>query len=215
MPRVTKTAVLAALLASACSVGDGEGEVRGRLMVAACDLQVPHYSMQPDFFAGDWHEGTYTVRIAQGGASGEFNDELVFLIDDTRYVAQHLNERLPVGPPGITPVHATLRLSKSCGNRELLQNVANVSLSAMRGYIIFEAIYRGDPNADAAARRTTASSFSLALEDPRTVRDTAGTVTDRSTVDDREPIVLARSRAEIEGRFDFYFSRGRPAQRFQ
>jgi hypothetical protein len=215
MPRVTRVALLAALFASACSVGDGEGDVRGRLMVAACNLQVARYSMQPDFFAGDWHEGTYTIRISQGGASGEFNDELVFLVDDTRYVAQHLNERIPVGPPGITPVHATLRLSKSCGSRELLQNAPNVALSAVRGYIVFEAVYRGDPNADAAARRTTASSFSLELEDPRVVRDTSGTVTDRSTVDDREPLVLTRSRAEIEGRFDFYFSRGRPAQRFQ
>lgn len=215
MPRVTRVGLVAALLAGACSVGDGEGEVRGRLMVAACDLQVPDYSMQPDFFAGDWHEGTYTIRIAQGGASGDYNDELVFLVDDTRYIAQHLNERIPVGPPGVTPVHATLRLSKSCGSRELIQVTPNVALSAMRGYIVFEAVYRGDPNADAAARRTTASSFSLALEDPRVVRDTTGTVTDRSVVDEREPVVLARSRAEIEGRFDFYFSRGRPAQRFQ
>lgn len=215
MPRVKRATALLALLVSACSVGDGEGEVRGRLMVAACNLQVPRYSMQPDFFAGDWHEGTYTLRIAQGGASGEFNDELVFLVDDTRYVAQHLNEPIPVGPPGVAPVHATLRLSKSCGSRELIQATPNVALSAMRGYIIFEAIYRGNPNADAAARRTTASAFSLALEDPRVARDTTGAVTDRSVVDDREPIVLSPSRAEIEGRFDFYFSRGRPAQRFQ
>lgn len=215
MRRVTRVAVPAVLLAGACSVGDGEGEVRGRLMVAVCNLNVPRYSMQPDFFAGDWHEGTYTIRIARGGASGEFNDELVFLVDDTRYVAQHLNERIPVGPPGRTPVHATLRLSKSCGSRELIQTTPNVALSALRGYIVFEAIYRGNPNADAAARRTTASAFSLALEDPREARDTTGTVTDRSTVDDREPAVLPRSRGEIEGRFDFFFARGRPAQRFQ
>lgn len=205
----------AALLASACSVGDGEGEVRGRLAVAACDLQVSRYSMQPDFFAGDWHEGTYTIRIAQGGASGDFNDELVFLVDDTRYVAEHLNERIPVGPPGVTPVHATLRLSKSCGSRELLQVTPNVALSALRGYIVFEAIYRGDPNADAAARRTAARAFSLELADPRVTRDTAGAVTDRSVVDEREPVVLSQSRGEIEGRFEFFFARGRPAQRFQ
>lgn len=204
-----------AALAVSCSVGDGVGEVRGRLMVQACALDVPRYSMQPGFFGGEWHQGSYTIQISQGGDTGDYSDELVFLVDDTGYVAEHLNERIPVGPPGVSPVHAVLRLTRSCGHREILQTVPNVALMAYRGYAVFEAIYRGDPSADAAARRTAVSSFSIALEDPRVVRDYTQTARERAVGEGREPAVLTRSRAELEGSFEFYFVRGRPAQRFQ
>ncbi len=204
-----------AALSVSCSVGDGAGDVRGRLMVEACALDVPTYSMQPGFFGGDWHAGTYTIQIASGGDTGEYADVLQILVDDTAYVARHLNERIPVGAPGITPVHAVLRLTKSCGWREIRQSAANVALEAWRGYVVFEAIYRGDPNGDAAARRTAVSAFSMELADPRVVRDYTQSARERGVGEGREPSVLSQSRGELEGSFEFYFSRGRPAQRFQ
>lgn len=215
MRAVKATVAAAALLAASCSVGEGTGEVRGRLRVQACALDDARYSMQPTFFAGDWHQGTFTVRVGQGGDTGDYSDELVVLVDDTAFVAQHLNERLPVGPPGVTPVHVSLRLSKSCGHSELVQRSPVVALQATRGYVVFEAIYRGDPGSDAAARRTAVSSFSVYLEDPRVVRDEDRVVSEPMVGEGREPPVLGRSRAELEGRFEFYFARGRPAQRFQ
>lgn len=214
MPRVKRLLAVVTALVAACSVGDGEGEVRGRLMVPACNLAVPRYSMQPDFFGGDWHEGSFTIHIARGGSTDEVKDELVLLIDDTGYVAEHLNERLAVGAPGVTPVHAILRLTKSCGAEALVTRTPDVAMPATRGYVVFEAIYRGAPSTDAAARRTTVSAFSMAFDDPRVVRDTTYAVSEPVVGEGREPAVVGQSRAELEGRFDFYFTRGRPAQHF-
>ena len=206
---------VAAVLSVSCSVGDGAGEVRGRLMVLACALNDADYSMQPDFFGGEWHQGSYTIQIARGGDTGEYADALVILVDDTAYVAQHLNERIAVGPTGITPVHAVLRLTKSCGRREIVQTTPDAALMAWRGYVVFEAIYRGDPGATAAARRTAVTSFSFDMADPRAVRDYTQTARERAVGEGREPAALTQSRAELEGSFEFYFVRGRPAQRFQ
>lgn len=208
-------AAVALTLTVSCSVGDGTGAVRGRLMVEACSINDQNYSMQPEFFGGDWHLGTFTIQIARGGDTGEYADELVFLVDDTAYVAQHLNERIAVGPSGVAPVHAVLRLTKSCGRRELVQTSPNVALEAWRGYAVFESIYRGDPNADASARRTAVTSFALELSDPRAVRDYTNSAGGRAVGEGREPAPVSQSRAELEGNFEFYFVRGRPAQRFQ
>ncbi|MFO0645305.1 MAG: hypothetical protein U0326_03640 [Polyangiales bacterium] len=206
---------LGMVLTVSCSVGDGVGAVRGRLMVEACSLDVPRYSMQPGFFGGEWHQGSFTIQIAPGGDTGEYADELVFLVDDTGYVARHLNERIEVGAAGVAPVHAVLRLTKSCGRRELVQTSPNVALEAWRGYAVFESIYRGDPTADASARRTAVTSFSLELSDPRAVRDYTNSAGTRAVGEGREPAPVSQSRAELEGNFEFYFVRGRPAQRFQ
>lgn len=198
-----------------CTVGDGTGSVRGRLQVAVCSLDVPDWSLNPNFFAGEWHQGSYMIRLSRGGDTGEYNDALEFLVDDTSYIARHLNERLPVGAPGVTPVHAVLRLAKTCGRTELVLNTPEVAMEAWRGYVVFEAIYGGDPTAESPARRTSVSSFSIALRDPRVTRDYYGSTGERAAGEGREPRVLSPSRAELEGSFEFYFSRGRPAQSFQ
>jgi hypothetical protein len=197
-----------------CSVGAGTGEVRGRVAVAACALNVPRYSMEPDFFGSDWHQGSLTIHVAKGGDTGDYNDEFVILVDDTSYIARHLNERVPVGATGITPVHATLRLTRSCGRTALAQAVADAALEAYDGYMVFEAVYRGDPNGDAAIRRTSVSEFSLRLRDPRVLRDITASGGGRAVGEGREPALLSGGTAELEGRFEFFFTRGRPAQRF-
>jgi hypothetical protein len=214
MARIAALVVLPLTLACS-SVGDGTGSVRGRVVVPACALYESSYSMQPDFFSGEWHAGSYGIHIARGGSAGEFGDELVFTIDDTAYIDQHLNERIPVGAPGAAPVHASLRLTRSCGVPAIARAQPNIALSAYTGYVVFEAVYRGDPGAAAAARRTSVSSFSIALRDPRVSRDIVGASGARSTLEGREPVVLGESRAELEGNFEFFFTRGRPAQRFQ
>ena len=77
-------------------------------MVEACSLNLPHYSMQPGFFGGEWHQGSFTIQIAPGGDTGEYADGLVFLVDDTGYVARHLNERIEVGALVVSPWLAAL-----------------------------------------------------------------------------------------------------------
>jgi hypothetical protein len=197
-----------------CSVGEGSGDVRGPMRIEECEVDTPLYDLRPSFFGGDFFDGSLIIRVAQGGETAEFSDEFVWRVNDTSYVAAHLNERIPVGPAGVAPVQATLRPNASCGRINISRYAPTVALEAMSGYVIFSSIYRGDPNADATLRLTEVTQFSIQLRDPRVVRDTdpsrppSGPAT-------REPPVLADSVGELEGWFRFYFVRGRPAQRFQ
>ncbi|GEM_PF-1329956 len=197
-----------------CSVGEGSGDVRGPMHIAVCSISTGLFDLRPTFFGGDFHDGSLIIRVAQGGETAEFSDEFVWRVNDTAYVASHLNERIPVGPAGVAPVQATFRPNASCGRINISRYAPTVALEAMTGYVIFSSIYRGDPNADATLRLTEVTQFSIQLRDPRVVRDTNPS-RDPSGPAIREPPVLADSVAELEGWFRFYFVRGRPAQRFQ
>jgi hypothetical protein len=228
MRKLTRAhALLLALLAAgagSCSVGDGVGQVRGSLHARVCEIDTEGYTMEPDFFGGDWYTGNYTVHIARGGDTGEYNDELVFQFEDTQYIAERIargQRRFEVGPAGTAKVHAMLRLTKSCGRREVVRMTPNVALEAYAGYVEIQSIYRGSPTAEPQDRLTEVSAFSILLRDPRPVRDFA-VVEDRPASQGQEPPVFVDAtgqpelnRAELEGFFRFYFSRGRPAQRFQ
>lgn len=198
-----------------CSVGAGEGVARGPIRLPACELDDAVFDLEPDFFGGDWYGGTFTIQLSRGGDTGEFNDALLFRVVDTSYVAAHLGERIPVGPSGVTPVQATLRLSRTCGRTNIARWSPNGALEAFAGYIVFQSIYRGSPNADAPQRLTDVSEFSLSLRDPRQLRDISPLQPSTSAAIGQEPPVLPQAFGELEGRFSFYFSRGRPAQRFQ
>ncbi len=203
-----------AALSEGCSVGEGFGEVRGRISVPQCEVNDPSYNMEPDFFGGDWHAGTLILHVARGGETGEYNDELVIRIADTRYIQEHLNQRIAVGPPGTAPIQAVLRLTHLCGRRGITRFAPNAALEAGEGYAIFRSIYRGDPTSEATARFVDISEFSFLLRDPRALVDIRPD-RDVASGDGREPPPLGATRGEIEGSLRFYFARGRPAQRFQ
>lgn len=203
---------LAAL--AGCSVGEGSGDVRGPLHLAVCDVSTELFNLRPTFFGGDFYDGSLTIRVAQGGETAEFSDEFVWRINDTAYVAAHLNERIPVGPAGVAPVQATFRPNATCGRRNISRYAPTVALEALSGYVIFSAIFRGDPTAGATQRLTEVVQFSVALRDPRVTRDNDPSRAPSGQAA-REPLVLADSVGEFEGWFRFYFVRGRPAQRFQ
>lgn len=205
---------LGLLALAGCSVGEGTGEVRGPLHLEVCSVSTDLFDLKPTFFGGDFHDGTLVIRVARGGETAEFSDEFTWRINDTGYVAAHLNERIPVGPAGVAPVQATFRPNAQCGRINIARYAPTVALEAMNGYVIFSSIYRGDPNADATLRATEVTQFSIELRDPHVVRDTNPS---RDPIGPavREPRVLSDSTAEFEGWFRFYFVRGRPAQRFQ
>lgn len=198
-----------------CSVGAGEGTARGPIHLPACSIDSPRFDLAPDFFGGDWYGGTFTIQLSHGGDTGEFNDALLFRVNDTAYVSAHLGERIAVGPAGVAPVQATLRLSHACGRRNVARWAPNGALEAYAGYIVFTSIYRGAPSSDAPQRFTDVSAFSISLRDPRQLRDISPLQPTVSTSVGQEPPVLSEAWGELEGNFSFYFSRGRPAQRFQ
>lgn len=205
---------LGLVVLAGCSVGEGSGDVRGPLRLEVCQFSSELFDLQPAFFGGDFHDGTLIIRVAQGGETAEFSDEFVWRINDTSYVAAHLNERIPVGLPGVAPVQATFRPNHLCGRREITRYAPTVALEATHGYVVFSSIYRGDPNADATQRLTEVTQFAVSLRDPRVARDTDPSRSPTGPAA-REPRVLADSVGEFEGWFRFYFVRGRPAQRFQ
>lgn len=177
-----------------------------------CSLDERAFDLRPEFFAGEWYAGTLTIRIGAGGSLGEFSDELSFRVLDTRYVAEHLNQRIPVGPNA--PVQAVLRLTKSCGRVSITRPSPNGSVEAQTGYVQFSSIYRGSPVADAPARLTEVTEFSISMADTSPRSDLFAPQPGAVNAP-REPVALAPARAELEGSFRFYFASGRPAQRFQ
>jgi hypothetical protein len=197
-----------------CTVGAGSGDVRGPMRLEVCDVNTDLFDLRPTFFSGDFRDGALVVRVAQGGESGEFSDEFVWRINDTAYIAAHLNERIPVGPAGVAPVQVTFRPNATCGRINISRYAPTLALEAMTGYVVFGSIFRGDPNADATLRLIDVTQFSVSLRDPRVVHDTNPS-RDPSGPAAREPRVLSDSAGELEGWFRFYYVRGRPAQHFQ
>lgn len=204
--------VLCVASALACSVGEGEGIIRGDVRFPVCGIDERDFDFAPQFFGGEWYAGSLTIRIGAGGDLGEFSDELMFRVNDTRYVAEHLNQRIEVGPDA--PVQAILRLTKRCGRVSITRPSPNGAVEAWAGYVVFASIYRGSPIADAPARLTEVTSFSLAMRDPSVRRDLLAPAPAAVNAP-REPAVFEPARAELEGSFRFYFASGRPAQRFQ
>lgn len=133
MLSVAVIAALAAVLAPACSLGDGRGEVSGQLDIPDC--WAGDFDLKPDFFAAVPYRNTQLVlRIQNGGDYQDFSDGLSILVDDVNLVQKQLNASLKVAlPPSVTPpgvpikadpnpafVHASLYLQRTCR----VQNVA-------------------------------------------------------------------------------------------
>ena len=68
-----------ACLASACSLGDGEGEISSdKLIVAGC--WNGQFQLTPDFFAAVPYRRTLTLRIQHGGDTEEVSDGVIILV---------------------------------------------------------------------------------------------------------------------------------------
>jgi hypothetical protein len=145
-------AAFAAAAMPACSLGQGDGWVRGSLNVPDC--WSGNFDLNPDFFAAVPYRKSLQLRIQNGGDYETFSDGVQILIDDITVIrpsgtspglyGQALTVALPpeVTPPGvpITPtsspasVHLTLYLGRTCRTQNVaLYAVDSVSLNAAGG----------------------------------------------------------------------------------
>ncbi|MDP8999559.1 MAG: hypothetical protein M3O46_05550, partial [Myxococcota bacterium] len=130
--------VSAALLAPACSLGQGSGSMDGWL--DATDCWSGCFDLHPDFFAAiPTNSSALQIRVQNGIDYETFSDGLFILVDDSQAVRSTMIDKplavsLPaaVTPPGVPVkpianpalVHATLYLNRSCRTQ-------NVGLYAM------------------------------------------------------------------------------------
>ena len=198
------------LLSSACSLGDGEGELSSdQLNVSGC-WNGP-FRLDPDFFAGMPYREYLTIRMQHGGDTEEVSDGALILVDDVAAVRARLQtEAAPsfrvAQPPSIVPpgtpitadpdpalVHLTLYLHRAC-------HAQNAALYSVAGQMTFRAIFNGNLSETNADEKLTEAEFAdITVGDPRNRVQGGDEIKDVS---------------HIHGRLKFYFQRGQPAQPF-
>jgi hypothetical protein len=194
----------AALLAVACSTGAGDGRVWGTVDLPGCVDERDDFDMEVDFFAADWFDGTLTIRLQHGGQNQAFSDGVILRVADPYLFADAPGEPFEVavvpdldtfleqGPEaGIpvtatdSPLRATLYLNETCPGNDF-------GFTDGAGEIAFEDIYIPDQSKRIRGR------FRLRFVDPRYWE----------SPEEVGPF------ADLQGEFDFNYSRGSPAQTF-
>lgn len=194
-----------ALLACACSVGTGTGQLSGSVLDPVCHLDIPAYSLDPSFFSADVVEDTgdaedeerrrLTIRIQRGSHREGDSDGLLIFVADANEVARAIEASgpasFPVGAGSAAPVQMTVYLNQSCpsGFPDDFRQIPAV-FEAYGGTITFDAIYAPDVVADAT--EITATLEGVTFLDP----------------------VRSDRVVTLSGDFSFQFQRGRPAQYF-
>jgi len=209
MMRVLALGALA-LLGSACTLGEGEGEVSSdKLHVSGC--WNGQFELRPDFFAAVPFRRTLAIRVQHGGDLEEVSDGVIILVDDIDRVRTHIAQSpgvpLRVGlPPAVVPpgvpvvsdpdpplVHLTLYLHRAC-------HAQNAALYSISGGIVFRSIFNGNLYESNDDEKLTEAQFDdVVVGDPRDRDPGTGTVANVS---------------RLKGRLKFYFRRGQPAQPF-
>jgi len=192
-------------LATSCSTGAGDGEVFGSVDIPECGLKTDHFDIGADFFAADYFDNTLTIRIQNTGQIPTFADGLFFVIRDVATMdaagkdTEHKIEVIPdiatflaLGPDAGTPTttkaspaRATLYLNDTCPDNHLAFTDGAGTLTLKSVYI-------------PGKQKRIAGSFQLEFVDPRHWK----------SLEDTGPY------AQIEGYFDFNYTRGKPAQTF-
>jgi hypothetical protein len=179
-----------AVVLAGCSVGAGDGEVNGTLLVAGCFPEGP-YVLSPSAFFAAAREDQLSISIQRGSDKDVKSDGLAILVRDAAEVKQHwLGMELAIGgeaDAGTPVVDVTAYFNETCPSG---RTRAPTALKAVSGVIRFDAVYA--PRVDASSVRVSGE-----LRDVRFARDGDET-----------------SFAELDGSFDFLYQRGRPAQRF-
>lgn len=195
---------------AACSLGEGEGEIKSNKLAVA-DCWNGAFQLTPDFFAAVPYRRTLTIRVQHGGDTEEVSDGAIILVDDIDQVRQHITAQPGVPlrvaqPPSIVPpgfpvvpdpnpalIHLTLYLHRSC-------HAQNSALYSVDGDITFRALFNGNLNETNAAEKLIDADFSdISVADPR----------DHAAGDS-----APQNLSHLNGFFKFYFQRGQPAQPF-
>jgi hypothetical protein len=201
---IIAAAVLWACL-SACSVGQGSGEVSGRYVDTLCGIDTPiDYDLDPTFFSADVIEDggdpvdetrrRLTIRIQRGSYSEAYSDGIWIDVADANAIARGATGvPIPISTAPDALVRMTLYMGETCvsGFPDYRWSVPAI-LEATSGAITFRAIYAPDV-------------------DP-TQTEIAFEFTDATFTDRRRP-ATERS-GTMSGNASFFHQRGRPAQTF-
>lgn len=190
-----------------CTVGTGEGFVRGDLFVPGCE-GVSNYEMEPNFFGAVAIQNQLQIRIQKGGDYQEYADSVTISVLNTEEIFAHkLNqpipvelERLPGSPPSVKPpfVRISLSLRNSCSSH--IFNPGDnpyVVYHATQGTVTFTSIVHGDLKSTDTNSKRVEGTFDVWVEDPR--------------FPERNP----KPGGRIYGAFKFFYQKGGPAQPFQ
>ena len=184
MRRLVTTGV-AAVVAS-CSVGHGTGEIGGTVSIEGCRPEGP-WELRPTAFFADAPEQLLSLRIQRGSDVVVRSDGLALLVEDAALVQSKLEHDIEIGRDTPPVIDVTLYLNESCPSE---RDKTPVALSAVRGTIRFHDIYA--PRVSKEKVRIAAELTNVRFEDPRNP---------------------ARW-AELNGQFDFLYTRGSPGQLF-
>jgi len=208
-PRIALCIV--ALAPLACTVGEGEGEVKSdHLYVSGC-WNGP-FDLKPDFFGANPDQGeSLMIRVQRGDNIEDVSDGLDVLVNDLQEVRKQLNTPIAVGmPPGVHPpgvpvtfnptppkVSLALYLHHTC--HQQVGTIYSVS-----GTITFKSLFSGDLNESSSEDRLTDATFTdVSFADPRELVNAADTTS------------AAALTSLVSGNFRFFFQRGQPSQPFQ
>jgi hypothetical protein len=181
-------------VASACSVGDGQGEIGGHAVAGDfCALDDPSYQLHPSFFTAEVTENQLNLRVQRGSALEQWADGLMIHVRDVNEIKrQRLGLPIPLQGQWTDPVQIVFYLNETCeaGFPNEHRRRA-VLMQAVGGSIRFDAVYA--PDIDPGATGIEAELLDVQF-------------VDTSTPDLR--------RATLNGWFSFFYQRGAPAQRF-
>ena len=181
------------MLAAGCSVGEGQGEVFGSVSAPYCMIDEPGYQLEPSFYSGEVTEHQLDLRIQRGSDIEGYSDGIIIHLRDVNEVFRNrIGIPIPVSPADSDLLQAVAYFNQTCpsGFPDFFVTQPLI-MEANGGEIIFDAVYA--PDIDPGATRIAAE-----------LRDVTFT-----TPDDPD-----RASATLNGRFDFFYQRGSPAQRF-
>jgi len=195
---------------SCCTVGAGEGYARGEVSIPDYSLNNENFDMGIDTFMADFDNNQVRITLQKGGDRKVFSDGILILVRDVELVSEKIEEAdggavsfdvrlrpsyaeyLDAGlvgekpaPAPENPVASYLYLNRTCPHNRY-------GLTAAEGKVEFSSIFMPDKE------DRLAGEFDLLFLDPREWNG------------DNDP----GPSAHLEGRFDFKYSRGQPAQPF-
>jgi hypothetical protein len=202
---------IAALAPLACTVGEGEGEVKSdHLYVSGC-WNGP-FDLKPDFFGANPDQGeSLMIRVQRGDNIEDVSDGLDVLVNDLQEVRKQLNTPIAVGmPPGVSPPGVPITFNPTPPKVSLALYLHHTchqqvgTIYSVSGTITFKSLFSGDLNESSSEDRLTDATFTdVSFADPRELVNAADTTS------------AAALTSLVSGNFRFFFQRGQPSQPFQ
>lgn len=164
--------------------------MHGTVTAVACELEGVSFSLRPNFFSAEGMHEHLEIRVQRDSGYADISDGLGVTVADVADVQARLGEALPIeGLEVDAPVRMTLVLGESCEVKK--GRGIPVYMSAISGSIVFEAIH--SPEHPSEDKRIAGRFEDVRFEDPSRPDEIFGV---------------------LSGSFDFFYTRGQPAQLF-